>query len=484
MGKTLFTRVFLTTVLVILLSCILSTTLLYSQLGNYIVRTESEELEDVTKRVAEITGQFIDDSAAQKWLFNHIETQSRNNRCSIFVLNTNAEIVTMAGAGDFINQDKLDVSLISRALEGESYSYISGDKTEAIAKNTFVAVEPITATYNGEPLIMGAVMVCKPMPQIQQARNEVMGLMVTSQAIAIMIAFLFSFMLARSISRPVSKLSSAAKAVASGDFTKRIDYESKDEIGELIYSFNYMTGALKEIDEARSSFVSNVAHELRTPMTIISGFVEGIIDGTISEDEKDKYLAIVLSESRRLGRLVNDLLETSRLESGTAKLVMRQIDINEMLRKGVISYENAITQKKLNVEIEFKREHSFAIGDEDSIYRVIMNLLDNAIKYAPEGGYIKVRSYESGRKVEVSIENSGEGISERDISHIWERFYKADKSRGMDKRGVGLGLYLVKTIISQHNNRIWAESKEGEYTRFIFTLDRPGGGIKKSEQQS
>ncbi len=478
MGKTLFTRVFLTTVLVILLSCILSASLLYSQLGNYIIRTESEELEDVAERVAEITGQFIDDSSAQKWLFRHIETQSRNNRCTVLVMNTNAEIVTMAGGSDYIDVDKLSGSLISKALKGEATSGIA-DNEAGIAKNTFVCTEPIYVEYNGGSLIMGAVVVCKPMPQIQQARNEVMGLLITSQSIALMIAFLFSFLLARSISRPVSQLNSAAKAVASGDFTKKIEYQPKDEIGELISSFNYMTGALKEIDEARSSFVSNVAHELRTPMTIISGFVEGIIDGTIGEDERDKYLNIVLSESRRLGRLVNDLLQTSRLESGTAKLVMKQIDINEMLRKGVISYENAITEKKLDVEVEFKRENCYAVADEDSIYRVVMNLLDNAIKYAPEGGHIKVRTSESVRKVEVSIENSGDGISEKDLAHIWERFYKTDKSRGMDKRGVGLGLYLVKTIINQHNNRIWAESKEGEYTRFTFTLDKPGiTGVK------
>lgn len=484
MAKTLFTRIFLTTVLVMLLSCILSTSLLYNQLGNYIVRTESEELVDVAQRVAEITGLFIDDSSAQKWLFKHIETQSRNNHCAIMIMNVEAEIVTMAGAGDYIDVNKLDSSLISQALNGESTSEISTEKLPGIAKNTFVATEPISVSYTGKPMVMGAVVVCKPMPQIQQARSEVMSLMVTSQAIALMIAFLFSFLLARSISRPVSKLNSAAKAVASGDFSKRIDYESKDEIGELISSFNYMTGALEEIDEARSSFVSNVAHELRTPMTIVSGFVEGIIDGTISEDERNKYLTIVLSESRRLGRLVNDLLQTSRLESGTAKLVMKQIDINEMLRKGIISYENAITQKNLNVDVEFKREHSYAVGDEDSIYRVVMNLLDNAIKYTPEGGQIKIKSSESVRKVEVSIENSGDGISERDLAHIWERFYKTDKSRGVDKRGVGLGLYLVKTIINQHNNRIWAESKEGEFTRFTFTLDKPGTAGKKAEQSS
>ena len=473
MAKTVFTRIFLTILLIIVVSSVLATSLLYSQLGNYIVRTQREELSEVAAHVADITGQVLDDDDATRWLFQrHLETQSSNNQCLIMIMNSRADIVAMSGEGDFIDFNRLEPSLISRALEGGSTSEISTEKTHGINKDTFIATEPIAISYNGEDIIWGAVVVCKPMPEIRQTRSVVISLMITSQSIALLIAFLLSFVLARSISRPISKLSTAVKAVATGDFTKKIEHNSKDEIGELIAGFNYMTEALKEIDEARSSFVSNVAHELRTPMTIISGFVEGIIDGTISEDERDKYLAIVLSESQRLSRLVTELLETSRRESGTIKLIMRKIDINELLRKGIISYENAITEKNIDVEVEFMYEHSYALGDEDSIYRVVMNLMDNAIKFTSEGGVIRVRSSESARRIEVSIENTGAGISPRDISHIWERFYKTDKSRSMDKKGVGLGLYLVKTIINQHNNRIWAESKEGEYTRFIFTLDK------------
>ena len=496
MGKTLFTRIFLTTVLIIFVSCGLTISLLYSQLGSYLVNAQSKTLERTADHMAEVAGRFVGESeggfitgsydSAAVWMFQkNIENQSNNNGCTVLIVDVNANIIAMAGDIDFIEDKyiddyRLDPRLISKALDGSETSGISGDKTPGISKNIYVVTEPIYGGYASENMIWGAVVVCKPLPEIRQARNEVMALVLTSQCIAILIAFLVSFILARSISRPMSKLSSAVKAVASGDYTQKIEYGSNDEMGELISGFNYMTETLKEIDEIRSSFVSNVAHELRTPMTIISGFVEGILDGTISEEDRDKYLGIVLSESRRLGRLVNDLLQASRLESGTAKLVMRQIDVNEMLRKGIISYENAITEKNIHVEVQFKYDHCYALGDEDSIYRVIMNLLDNAVKFTPEDGVIRVRSSEGVRKIEVSIENTGSGISEKDLSKIWERFYKTDRSRSIDKRGVGLGLYLVKTIISQHNNRIWAESKEGEYTRFTFTLDR--FNVKKTEQ--
>ncbi len=485
MGKTLFTRIFLTMVLVLAASSFLCMALLYSQLGTYAFKTQSEVLVDIASHAAELTGQILSEEFDEesdetaRWIIQkNIDMQSRNNNCTVVVLNSNAGIILSSGSTDYIDLNGNHNAQIDKALQGKSASDIVTKSKNGVGMDCFVAAEPFYVENNGEKMLWGAVVVYKPMPEIRQTRSNVMRLILMSQIISILIAFLVSFVLARSIARPISKLNSAAKAVAAGDFTKKIDHKSKDEIGELIASFNHMTDALREIDDTRSNFVSNVSHELRTPMTIISGFVEGIVDGTISEEESGKYLSIVLSESRRLSRLVTELLETSRLESGKTKLVMKPVNINEMLRKGIISYEQAITNKKIDVEAEFMYEDSYALCDEDSIYRVIINLMDNAIKFTPEGGVIRIKSALSGRKVEVSIENTGQGISEKDLSHIWERFYKTDRSRGMDKKGVGLGLYLVKTIINQHNNRIWAESKEGEYTRFTFTLDK--ANVKES----
>ncbi len=481
MGKTLFAKIFTTTIAIILISSVMTTALVFTQLGTYITKSQSEELSRLAEHVADFSEQIIFDSNETSWLMfqKYIDSQSRNEGCSIVIFDSRQELVAYSSGGGGAENgkngayEKIDSKYIEKALNGEKVNEaVSHKKAQGYISDSMLSMEPIEVEINGDSSVWGAVAVSRPMPQVRQARDGLMSMFFVSQIVALILAFLFSFVLSRRIARPISKLNSAAKAVAGGDFTKKVCYDSTDELGELISSFNHMTDALKEIDDTRSSFVSNVSHELRTPMTIISGFVEGIIDGTIAKEDQGKYLGIVLSETQRLSRLVTDLLETSRLESGKTKLVMKPFDINELIRKGIISYEQAITDKNIDVEAEFMYDKSYVNGAEDSIYRVIMNLMDNAIKFSPEGGVIRIKSVVKDQKVEVSIENSGDGISENDLSHIWERFYKTDKSRSMDKKGVGLGLYLVKTIINQHNNRIWAESKEGEYTRFTFTLDK------------
>ncbi len=478
MGKTLFAKIFSVTVLIIFVSTALTSALMFTQLGNYLMESQNGEIAEMAEHIAEMTGHIMyDEDETTRWLFNqYLSNQSRNESCSIMILDTRGQVVLSAGSHGYETENgtaKIDERYIERALSGESVrEVVTQKKRGGYITDSIIALEPVSVEQGGDDAVWGAVAVCKAMPQVREGRNALMRMFIASQGAAVLLAFLLSYIVAKRISRPISKLNAAAKAVAAGDFTKKVSAEPYGELGELIASFNYMTDALKEIDDSRSSFVSNVSHELRTPMTIISGFVEGILDGTIAEEDRVKYLNIVLSETQRLSRLVSDLLETSRLESGKAKLVMKPFDINELLRKGIISYEQAITDKKIDVEAEFMYDQIYVNGAEDSIYRVIMNLLDNAVKFTPEGGVIRIKSALRGQKAEISVENTGEGISEKDIARIWERFYKTDKSRGMDKNGVGLGLYLVKTIINQHGNRIWAESREGEYTRFTFTLDK------------
>ena len=263
----------------------------------------------------------------------------------------------------------------------------------------------------------------------------------------------------------------AAKSIASGNFNERIPITSNDEIGALAASFNSMTTSLNELEDMRTSFLSDVSHELRTPMTIIGGFVEGILDGTIPESEQEKYLTIVSGEARRLSRLVSDLLEATRLEQGKIKIEKANVDMNRLATESIIAYEQKLTEKNISVSLNLCGEQCLALADKDSIKRVLINLIDNAIKFTPEGGSITITTDCEDKKVKVSVLNSGEGISESDLRHIWERFYKSDKSRGMDKKGVGLGLHIVKTIISQHGGEVFAESKEGEFAKFTFVLD-------------
>jgi signal transduction histidine kinase len=292
-----------------------------------------------------------------------------------------------------------------------------------------------------------------------------------AQISAWVVAFAVSFFLTGHILRPIKKMRTAARKIASGNFNERISVTSNDEIGQLAEAFNSMTDSLNELENMRSSFISDVSHELRTPMTIICGFIEGMQDGTIPPEQHGKYFDTVLSEVKRLSRLVNDLLEASRLEQGRVKLTKKNVDMNRLVAESVFSYEKQLTEKRIDVNLELDEEECFAFADKDSIKRVMINLIDNAIKFTPDGGEIFVSTERRDKKVYVSVRNSGEGIAKEDLKHIWERFYKTDKSRSVDKKGVGLGLHIVKTIISQHGGEIYAESEEGKYASFTFVLE-------------
>ena len=277
----------------------------------------------------------------------------------------------------------------------------------------------------------------------------------------------------KKISRPIREMNKAAKNIAKGKYDTEVKAYGNTDIAQLAENFNKMSKSLKALEAMRSSFISDVSHELRTPMTTISGFVEGILDGTIAEEDKEKYLKIVLDETKRLARLVTKLLMLSRFDSGKSALNFKRFDINELIRVTILRFEKQITDKKLDVGIDFEHDSEFVFADKDSISQVMTNLIDNAIKFNIEGGYIKIRvESDFDYKISITVENSGIGMDEEELQYIFERFYKSDKSRSFDKNGMGLGLYMVSSIINNHGEKIKAESEKDKWARFSFTLKK------------
>ena len=270
---------------------------------------------------------------------------------------------------------------------------------------------------------------------------------------------------------PIEEINNAAKRLAKGDVQERVKVVGKNEIGELAESFNRMAQSIEQSDNIRKEFISNVSHELRSPITSIKGFIGGILDGVIPRDKENYYLKIVYDEIDRLARLVNDLLDISAMESGKFNLHISEFDINQTISLCILNLENKIQTKGLNVKTTFHEKRCFAIGDRDRILQVMTNLLENAIKYSEDNGQIEVNISTKGEKIFVSIFNSGDILSENDLNHIWDRFYKSDKSR-TNKISTGLGLPIVRLILSQHNQDIWVENVEDKGVRFIFTLQR------------
>jgi len=294
----------------------------------------------------------------------------------------------------------------------------------------------------------------------------------TAMVCVLLAALITVYVISKKITSPIKKLAKAAKEYSKGNFKVRVNVKGNDEIAQLADSFNNMAEALENYEKTRSSFIANISHDLRTPMTSISGFIDGIIDGAIPQEKHTYYFNIIAKEVKRLSRLVSSLLDISRFEAGEKKLVYSTFDICEMARQIVISFEKKIEEKKLNVLFDWDDFNINATADKDSIHQILYNICDNAIKFSKEGGDYSISIKQKAKKIFVSVRNEGQGISPEDIPFVFDRFYKSDKSRGLDKTGVGLGLYISKTIIEAHGQEIWVESAYGEYCEFVFTLEK------------
>jgi signal transduction histidine kinase len=267
-------------------------------------------------------------------------------------------------------------------------------------------------------------------------------------------------------------MSHAAKSFAAGKFDVRVPVHGNDEVAELATAMNNMAQSLEALDKMRTSFMANVSHDLRTPMTTISGFIDSILEGAIPAEQQSYYLGIVSEEVKRLSRLVTQLLDLSRIQAGDRKFVSAPFDVCEVSRLILISFEQKIDAKRLEVEFECDDEHMYVLADRDAMYQIVYNLVDNAVKFSREHGALRIciDRVKRGQKIRLRIYNEGQGIAKEDLPYVFERFYKSDKSRGLDKKGVGLGLYIAKTIIEAHHESISVDSEAGAWCEFTFTL--------------
>ena len=285
------------------------------------------------------------------------------------------------------------------------------------------------------------------------------------------------------LTTPLRRISEAARKFGGGDFSVRVPVDGDDEVAQLAVTFNNMARNLETIDSSRASFMGNIAHELRTPMTSIKGFIDGMLDGTIPDDMRQHYLGLVSQEVGRLTRLIQNMLDISKLEAGEYRVNAQSYDVWESLTGVVFSAEQRVEDQ--GVEIQgLAPQKTMVYADPDLVYQVVYNLFDNALKFTPKGGYIRFSVQKAGGFVTVSVENSGQGISAEALPFVFERFYKEDKSRGLNTKGSGLGLHICKVLIGLSGGKIWAESEEGRFCRFSFTLpcDCPSSEKRKNHK--
>ena len=284
-------------------------------------------------------------------------------------------------------------------------------------------------------------------------------------------ALVILYLFCERVAGPLSEMGNVTKRFAKGEFSSRVTVVGRDEIATLGIAFNQMADSLEQLETMRNSFISNVSHDLRTPMTTILGFIEGITSGVIPDEKHAYYLGVIAEEIRRLSRLVTELLDLSRLQSGTRKFNFTNFDICEMARLVLIANEQRIDEKRLDVSFEADADNLLVRGDRDAIHQVLYNLCDNAIKFSRDAGRLRISiSALPKHKVGVTVFNEGDGIPEADIPFVFDRFYKSDKSRSRDKTGAGLGLYISKTIMEAHGEGLTLESVEGVSCAFTLTL--------------
>ncbi|KHD35251.1 histidine kinase [Clostridium acetobutylicum] len=316
----------------------------------------------------------------------------------------------------------------------------------------------------------GVIMIATPASEVKHSVNRVYQIIWFSAIIAIIAACIIIYYFSQKIIiSPLKNINDVARKIAKGEVEKRVNIESNDEIGELGESFNFMANAIEKSEKNRREFISNVSHEIRSPITSIKGFIGGMLDGVIPKEKERYYLSLTYDEINRLTRLVNDLLDLSSIEAGHLKLNLTKIDINEIIRFTVLKFETKIKEKKLNVDVCFNNDKVYVIADKDRISQVVTNLIDNAVKYVYAEGEIKISTKERYNKAYITIYNNGPQIPEEDFNHIWDRFYKSDKAR-TTKMSTGLGLPIVRSILTEHGQDINVVNKKEGGVEFTFTL--------------
>lgn len=388
----------------------------------------------------------------------------------------NADIVITNNDGEVI----AGTCSISTVPDELVHTVLSGKMIEK--RSTFngaykkkVLVVGLPMEYQGS--IVGAMYFNTAVVSVRRAALEIFYMFLISSLFSILAASFLVYVQSKRISKPIVEINKTARDIASGNFDRRVAVTSADEIGQLASSFNFMADSIEALEDTRSEFISDVAHELRTPMTSISGFIGGILDGTVSADKQKEYLKIVLDESKRLTKMVNDMLEMSKMSSSEYKLDVTQFDLNELTRVCIISLGNRIDEKNLELDVDFESETLSVFADKDAIQRVVINLIDNAVKFSYPNTKVSIKTWTEDGRARFCVGNFGDGISGADLSNIFNRFYKTDKSRVNEKSGAGLGLSFVKNIMTLHKQSVWVESvdtKEGssvKYTKFTFTLE-------------
>ena len=480
MFKSIFSKYVTAFMLIILVSFLVVVIITSSAIGRFSNDTKA----DFVKNSNEIAKNYISSMlySSESRNFSSFEEREKNdiNRM-LYNISFNTQDVST------VVVDTEGNTVFSYTCEGNEIAFsgkISSEVTDAVlSENEYYETGKFDGFFKGAKVICGSaikngngelcgyVFTCSGSLMMVELWELMVRIVMGSILWVLLAALIAVYFISERVISPLREISNAAKKFAKGRFDVRVPVKGSDEVAELAETFNNMAESLDNYDTMRNTFMSDVSHDLRSPMTSIAGFIDGILDGVIPPEQHNYYLKMVSDEVHRLSRLVSSLLDLSRIQAGDRKFTKTKFDVCEKARIILLSFEKQIDQKHLDVEFELQEDRMYANADGDAIYQVLYNICHNAVKFSNEGGKLRISVQRlKGKKLLVEVYNEGIGIPSDELQYVFERFYKSDKSRGLDKSGSGLGLFISKTIIDAHEEKIWVESEYGKNCCFKFTL--------------
>ena len=471
--RTTFSRMFSTAVILLLMALLLVGTSLRLLVKNYLTENAVEGLKSDAEVISDLAAVYSADGTLYGFDFLlNLNVASQISSADAVICDADGRVILCSDSPMGCNHQGMyvDGSYLHKVVENNG-SVDTGVIENLYEDARYVVATPITDIPSGRN--MGIVIVSLPMASTLSVLQKISDIFVFVSLLVILICVVLMMVFAKQLSRPLLDMAKTAYNFGHGDLTARvkIDGNSTEEVEELALAFNNMASSLQKSEYQRQEFVANVSHELKTPMTTISGYVDGILDGTIPPEKQRHYLQLVSDETKRLSRLVRSMLDISRLQDqgGIPDEKKTQFDLEEAMGQVLITFEQKINGKNLNVLVDMPEHPVYTRANEDYITQVIYNLLDNAVKFSPVGGDLGLTIREGGGKAYISISNNGDTIPPEELPLVFERFHKLDKSRSMNRDGWGLGLYIVKTIVCSHGEDISVTSRDGK-TTFTFTM--------------
>ena len=475
--KGLFFRNFIIYAIVICVSfAALGSTFTY-QINGFALQEKMNMLSDTTSRAAESTVLYLESGSggqpnpAAVKLYRSTMTQlAADCDGSIFITDDSGQMLLVATADGCYSQKGGVIR--QKAVE------------DVLSKGSYYEISNFNGYLSGSHFVSGTVATLSDEDPVQLPRLlvftaipsdttliffvNIMSTFLFMTAAVLVMTLIVTYFVTWSSVQPQKIIARAARQFARGDYSTRIPLpKHRDELYEMAVSFNNMADAIDKNQTMQRDLIANVSHDLRTPMTTIGGFVDGILDGTIPPEKQEYYLKIVSSEIKRLSRLANGMLTVSRMESND-ELIRANFDISEMVIRIALGFEQKINDKKVDLDLDIPDTCTIN-ANHDALFQVVYNLFDNALKFVNEGGSIQIYMAVKNGRLQFNILNTGSEIDPESLKYIFERFYKSDKSRGQNPHGSGLGLYIAKTLVGRHGGDISAKSGDGK-TEFCFNI--------------